>query len=190
MKKKAGLFNNAWNGVTDTVSKGLSTVTNGLNTINPVNVASNIGSNIAQKATEKALGSFSNMAGGFMDKAAPFLMLPIAYGLLNNNKIPQPAPQPSPQTNYIQPGYIPRQPIIPQGFKTAGVSTPALILGSLHKKVINQAINRLTNKKDETDNSETRNNLNNTSITGRDEKTRKLLEHPEVKEYVSNLINT
>lgn len=132
-----------------------------------------------QNVTSGVLNGVENGASSIMGKIAPWLMLPVAYGLLNRPQ--QPAP---PQGgNYGPAGYNNnpgwRAPITPQYFgqdKTAKSNVPSLVVGAV--------IGNKATKKDDI--------IETTvpaHIVAENQKTEKLLQHPAVKQYVDSLIN-
>jgi hypothetical protein len=156
---------------------------------------------VIQNEVNSAMTSGENWLGNTVGKFAPLLTLPIMYGLMNSSSNQAPAPT-VPQSNMISPNYIPRQAITPQGFNSQSVpyagqfvsnyltksssTTVGVILGSLHRKAVNSALDKVIPKKEDVDGSKPE----ASHIVATDEKTRKLLAHPKVKEYIDSLITT
>lgn len=160
------------------------------------NFAGWLGKETGTAAGEVVRSGGETVMNDVMPKIAPFLMLPIAMGLMGNiGKQPQQQQyNTNPQFNSIQPNYYGPGPINPQGFKTtmasykeAGAGTTAILLGAIHKKLVNKALDKATQKKEEEKNIPS--TVVNNVITPANSKTEKLLNSPKVENYVENLIN-
>ena len=168
--------------------------------------------NVFQSGTQAITGGIENTAKGVMNnvmpKLAPWLMLPIAMGLMGNmgQGGQQPQGMQNPQYNPIQPNNYAPQYTPPQGFKTSvasvqsdfgnalqrrielykqsGAGTTAVVIGAIHKKLVSNAIDKITEKKDEQQTAQPPLHI----ITAGNSKTERLMESPKVKSYVENLI--
>jgi len=155
---------------------GVSSAENIYNNVKPLMQPNGLSTTI-----NNTLTGGENMVKGLMGEAAPYLMLPIAYGLLNS-QTDNPTSQPSQGAMGSYPmnnGYIPRQPIIPQYFgqsKTAKHNLSSLVTGAIIDNQLNKKPVSVATKQENT-------------IQAEDERTKKLLSHPAVKEYVDSLIN-
>jgi len=127
--------------------------------------------------TKKVTDQIDSTMGGLVDKFAPYLALPVAYGMMNNmmgNNNSTGQQQAPIQSNYLQPNYIQPHLITPQSFKTA----------SLQTKLIKSVANKINNKSEEKKEIDNKSNVSSTDI-----ETHKLLQNPSVKAYIENLVS-